>query len=148
MENTTAEQSNFKEIPQQKIYSEKAIRVSAFLGGPLAAGYFIAENFKVFDDYEKVKQTWIICVSSLILVLALILLLPENIDIPSIVFSLLYMGIASYFVKKHQEIKINEHIANGGEEFGWWRIIGISIGASLITAAVLVTLLFASEAIN
>lgn len=40
----------------QKIYRDKAIWVGTFLGGPLAAGYLIAENFKAFNDPAKVKR--------------------------------------------------------------------------------------------
>lgn len=43
----------------KKIYKDKAIWVGTFLGGPLVAGYFIAENFKVFGEYGKAKKTWI-----------------------------------------------------------------------------------------
>jgi hypothetical protein len=38
------------EKPMQKIYNTKAIIIGTFLGGPLVAGYFIAENFKAFNE--------------------------------------------------------------------------------------------------
>ena len=33
---------------QRKVYTEKNMWLVAFLGGPLSAGYIIAENFKTF----------------------------------------------------------------------------------------------------
>jgi len=36
------------QTPTEKIYKDRAIGVGTFLGGPLAAGYLIAENLKSF----------------------------------------------------------------------------------------------------
>ena len=47
------------EKPKQKIYKERAIWVGSFIGGPLTAGYLIAENFKAFNKLEKARKTWI-----------------------------------------------------------------------------------------
>jgi hypothetical protein len=69
MEEIVLEKSVFEEVPTEKIYSEKAIRVGTFLGGPIVAGYFIAENFKVFGDFDKVKS---------ILIFGLIFMIPRR----------------------------------------------------------------------
>jgi riboflavin synthase alpha subunit len=74
MEETLPEKSVFEEVPTEKIYTEKAIRVGTFLGGPLVAGYFMAENFKVFGDSEKAKKTWIITILATLSIFALIFL--------------------------------------------------------------------------
>lgn len=148
MEETVIEKSDFKEIPQQKIYSEKAIRAGTFLGGPLVAGYFLSENFKAFNDFEKVKTTWIITLISTVIIFALIFIIPENINIPNIVFPLIYTGIAAYFIKQYQEKNINEHLKNGGEEFGWGRTIGVSIAGCILTFAVIFSIFFAIDTIN
>ncbi|MFH7017485.1 hypothetical protein [Flavobacterium sp. FlaQc-47] len=148
MEEALLEKSVFEEIPTGKIYSEKAIRVGTFLGGPLVAGYFIAENFKTFNDFDKVKKTWIITILASIFIFGLIFLIPENINIPNAIFPVIYMIIAGYLTKHFQEQKINEHIQNGGLEFNWWRTIGISLIGCFITVGVLVGLGFANEAAN
>ena len=139
MEETILEKSVFEEVPTEKIYTEKAIRVGTFLGGPLVAGYFMAENFKVFGDSEKAKKTWIITILATLCIFALIFFIPENISdkIPNIVFPLIYMSIAAYYTKLYQEKQINEHIENGGEHFNWGRTIVISIiGISILLGAV------------
>ena len=43
-------------IPTQKIYKNRAIEIATFLGGPLVAGYLIAENFKAFNEPDKSKK--------------------------------------------------------------------------------------------
>lgn len=148
MEEAIIEKSVFQEIPTEKIYSEKAIRVGTFLGGPIVTGYFMAENFKAFGDFKKARNTWIIAILSTIAVFSLVLSIPDNINIPNIVFPLIYMGIAAYFTKKYQEKKINEHTQNGGEEFNWWRTIGISLLGCIATIAVILGLSFLNEAAN
>jgi hypothetical protein len=148
MEEAVIEKSVFEEVPTEKIYSENAIRIGTFLGGPLVAGYFIAENFSVFNDFDKVKKTWIITVLSTIFIFGLIFLIPENINIPNIIFPIIYMSVASYLAKRFQEEKINEHKKNGGEEFGGWRTAGISLLGCIVTVAVLLGVSFLNEAAN
>lgn len=148
MEETIIEKSVFEEIPTNKIYSEKAITTGTFLGGPLVAGYLIAENFKAFGDYNKAKNTWIISILSTILIFGLIFLIPENIQIPNVIFPLIYMSIAGYLTKLYQQQKINEHINNRGEQFGWWRTIAISLVGCIITIGPIFGVAFASEAAN
>lgn len=134
----TEEKSVFEEIPTQKIYSEKAIKIGTFFAGPLVAGYCMAENFKVFNDSEKAKKTWIITLISAVLIIALVFLIPEN--VPSFIFPVIYLSITSYLVKTFQEKDIQAHIANGGETFNGWRttivgIISVVVFLSVILAA-------------
>lgn len=124
------EKSVFEEIPTEKIYSEKAIRIGTFFAGPLVAGYCIAENFKVFNDFEKAKNTWIITILSMIAIIPLIFIIPDN--FPSFLFPLLYLSVSSYFLKKFQEQNIQNHIQNGGETFSGWRTALIGLISILI----------------
>lgn len=120
-----SEKSVFEEIPTEKIYSEKAIRIGTFFAGPLVAGYCIAENFKVFNDTEKARKTWIITFLAIAAIIPLIFLVPDN--FPSFLFPLLYLTVASYFLKKFQEESIQKHIQNGGETFGGLRVTMIGL---------------------
>lgn len=148
MEEAVIEKSVFEEIPTEKIYTEKAITVGTFLGGPLVAGYFMAENFKVFGDSDKARKTWIITILATLFIFVLIFLIPQNINIPNMVFPIIYMGIAAYFTKKYQEKQINTHIENGGEHYNWWRTLLISIiGISVLLGAIF-SISFLTETVN
>ncbi|WP_343694909.1 hypothetical protein [Flavobacterium sp.] len=127
MENHNTEDSVFQEIPTEKIYTEKQIRLGTFFCGPLVAGYCLAENFKAFGDKEKAKKTWLITILSSFLVILLIFSIPENINIPNIIFPIIYTGIASFIIKKYQEKDIKKHLENGGETFGGWRTVLIGL---------------------
>lgn len=125
---TEAESTN-----TNKIFKDKAIWVGTFLGGPLVAGYFIAENFKVFGEQDKVKKTWIYAILTTIAVFAIAFSIPEDINIPNQLIPLVYTGIAYFIIIHFQGDRIKAHIDEGGPLHGWWRIIGISLIGLLVT---------------
>ncbi|MBL0738225.1 hypothetical protein JI750_15100 [Flavobacterium sp. GN10] len=143
IQNDTTEKSVFEEIPTEKIYSEKAIRIGTFFAGPLVAGYCIAENFKAFNDFEKAKNTWIITALSMIAIIGLIFIIPDN--FPSILFPVLYSVVASYFLKKFQEQDILNHIQNGGETFGGWRVTLIGLLSIIVFFGIIMSIVLLTE---
>jgi len=121
----------------EKIYKDKAIWFGSFVGGPLVAGYFIAENFKVLNEPENAKATWNYTIPLTILIFSLALVIPQSSNFPSIVIPLAYTLFAYYFSKQHQGAGIEAHLEAGGEEFSWWRIIGISLLGLVLTSVIL-----------
>lgn len=119
--------------PPQKIYKDRAIWVGTFLGGPLAAGYLIAENFTAFDEREKATRTWIYAIISTIVIFGSLFLIPEIEKIPNQVFPLAYTAIAYYLVQRFQGEKITSHVNAGGPCHSWWRTLSVSIIALAIT---------------
>ncbi|MES2285235.1 MAG: hypothetical protein V4547_06060 [Bacteroidota bacterium] len=126
------EQTLDKQIPTQKIYKDKAIWVGAFLGGPLAAGYIIAENFKVFNERDKAKKTWIYTVIATVLIFGGIFLIPDTVKIPNQIIPLVYTGIAHYLIQHFQGKNISAHINAGGQLYSWWRTMGVGLVGLLI----------------
>ncbi|MDQ6529932.1 hypothetical protein [Flavobacterium sp. LHD-85] len=143
IQDDTIEKSVFEEIPTEKIYSEKAIRIGTFFAGPLVAGYCIAENFKAFNDFEKAKNTWIITTLSMIAIIGLIFIIPDN--FPSIIFPVLYSVVASYFLKKFQEQNIQNHIQNGGQTFGGWRVTLIGLLSITVFFGIIISIVLLTE---
>lgn len=136
------------EIPKGKIFKDKAFWVGTFLGGPLVAGYLFAENFKVFGQPEKVKQTWIIAIITTIVIFSGVFLIPENINIPNQIIPIAYSAIAIGLFKKYQEEKANEHIKIGGLIYSWWKVIGVSIIGLLITITPIFAIVYTSDAME
>ena len=136
------EETHFTEIPTEKIYSEKAIWLGALLGGLLVTGYFISENFKVFNEPEKAKKTWIIVIFTEIAVLLGLFSIQDNVNIPNQIFPIIFATVSYYIAKHFQEQGINQHIKNGGHQFSRWRAVGIGIIGCLITLALLIGLSF------
>jgi hypothetical protein len=113
--------------PTEKIYKDKAIYVGTFLGGPLVAGYFIAENFKVFGEHDRARKTWLYTIIATIIIFGGIFSIPDNVKIPNQIIPLIYTGIAYYLVKHFQGQNIEEHVDSGGGLFSWWRTIGVAL---------------------
>lgn len=121
------------QTPTNKIYKDRAIWVGTFLGGPLAAGYLIAENFKAFDDSEKAKKTWIYAIIATIVVFGGVFLIPDNVKIPNQIIPLIYTSLAYYLVQHFQGQNISKHINAGGHLHSWWRTISVGIIGLAIT---------------
>jgi len=122
-----------KQIPNGKIFKDKAFGVGIFLGGPLVAGYLFSENFKTFGQTEKVKPTWIISIFVTILIFGGVFLIPENIKIPNQLIPIVYTAIAYGLFHKLQSERATQHINSGGLIYGWGRVIGIGVIGLLIT---------------
>jgi hypothetical protein len=145
MDPLIVEKSSFIEIPTQKIYKQRAISAGAFLGGPLVAGYFIAENFKAFDENEKAKKTWIIAIIVTVFVFGTAFLIPDDVNVPNQIIPIAYTIIASYLAQHFQGTKIKEHIENGGVYFNWWRVIGVGFIGLFITILAAVSIFILSD---
>lgn len=122
-----------RQIPMNKIYKDRAIWVGTFLGGPLAAGYLIAENFKAFNDNDKAKKTWIYAIIATVVVFGGVFLIPENIKVPNQIIPLIYTAIAYYLVQHFQGQNISAYLNSGGQLFGWWRTIAVGLIGLAIT---------------
>ncbi len=127
--------------PQNKVYKDKAIWIGTFVGGPLVAGYLIAENFKHLGQEEKIKATWIYTIIATIIIFGGIFLIPESVKIPNVIIPLIYTAIASYIVQRLQGEKIKTHIENGGQLYSNWRALAIGLIGLVITVCIFIAMI-------
>ncbi len=134
-------------VPEYRIYKPNMMWVGSFFGGPLAAGYIIAENFRAFGQPKRARTTWIFTILATILVFGGIFLIPEEVldKIPNILIPLVYTGIGALLMKHYQDFNIGVHFASGGRAFSWWRtvavgLIGLVVTMGLIFVGVMVAL--------
>lgn len=140
------EQTLNLEVPSQKIYKDRAVWVGTFLGGPLVAGYLIAENFKAFDEPDKAKKTWWFALLATVVIFGGIFLIPDTVKIPNHIIPLVYTGIASLLVQKFQGPQIAAHLDAGGAVHGWWRTIGAGLVGLAVTLVSVLAVVFVSDA--
>jgi len=133
------------EIPSQKIYKETPIRIATFLGGPLVAGYLIAQNYKAFNDPDKAKRTWLFTVIGTVVIFAAAFLLPIPPNGSRIIIPLIYSYITFFLVKQYQGNDIATHINGGGEVYSWWRALGISLIGLVITFVILFVIILVAD---
>jgi hypothetical protein len=113
--------------PLKKVYKSSMIRVATFIGGPLAAGYLMSENFKVFNEPENARKAIIYSIIATVAIIGVALLIPGLNRGQSYLFPLIYAWIAWYLVQHYQGANISSHDNAGGETYSWWRPIGISL---------------------
>lgn len=142
------EQTLDNQTPTEKIYKDRAIWVGTFLGGPLAAGYMIAENFKTFNDIDKAKKTWIYTIIATIVIFGGIFLIPDNVKIPNHVIPLIYTAIAYYLVQHYQGNNISTHLSLGGPLHSWWRTIAVGIIGLVVIAIPIFAFVLLSDSID
>jgi hypothetical protein len=131
-----------------KVYKRNQIAVATFLGGPLVTTYLMVSNYKAFGEVEKVRNTWVLGIIATIVIQTIAFLIPESSNIPAITFAVIYVIIANALVQAWQEAKINALIHSGGQAFGWWRVILISIIGLILTLAVMLSYLYFSGNID
>ncbi len=136
---STVQYTPLESTPAHRIYKTNMIWVGSYLGGPLAAGYILAANFKAFGEQERARKTWIYTIVATIAILAGVFVIPEKVleTIPNLAIPILYT-VAAYFLMQHyQDHNIGTHLVSGGGVFSWWRVVAIGlIGLAATLAAV------------
>ena len=101
-----------------KVFTNNAILVATFFGGPFAAGLLVAKNYKVFGNENAARNSVFIGILSTVLLFGGIFLTPDYIieHISQPVIPAIYTGIIALLVNKLQGKKINEFIANNGQK--------------------------------
>jgi hypothetical protein len=131
----------------KQFYTKQSIGIATFIGGPLAAGYLIRENFIALDKSEKGNNALIISIVATIALFVLIFSIPEHIieKVPNIVLPAAYTVAITIWVeqtfgtilKKHEELKYSFYSV--------WRAIGIGIVSLLIIGVSIFGYVYFSE---
>ncbi len=133
------------ETPTYKLYSSRFVRIGSFIGGPLAAGYFIAENYKSFGQTDNARKTWIVTILFTIVLFGLIFLVPAMSNTPNYIIPILYSAVAAYLVDQKQGNLIKNHMANSGTMFSFWRVLLISLIGLAATFAIIFLIILLTD---
>jgi hypothetical protein len=128
------------ETKNLKFYSQKAIGIATFIGGPLAAGYLIRENYLSLNKPDEAKNSLLIGIVSTIVLFASIFMIPESIieKVPNQILPAIYTGIILFIVTKIHGKILDQHKENGNEFYSGWKAAGIG----LISGSILLIGLF------
>jgi|SRR5215203_1374432 len=129
------------ETARKGVYNGRKICAGSYIGGPLAAGYMIAENFKAIGESSKVVNTWVVTITITVLLLVMPFLF--NLDrVPGLVIPVTYTSFAFFYFRFYQEEKINAYVRANGKFFGWGRTIVVGIIGLLILLSTLLPIAF------
>lgn len=127
--------------PSYKLYKDRPIYIGTFLGGPLVAGYLMAENYRHLGQQDKAKAAWVISIISTFALFAVIFFVPGIENVPRYIIPIAYALIARYLVQKLQGSDIKKHIENGGQTYTVWRAVWIGFVGVIILLALLIGVL-------
>ena len=137
---TVKEETLFSERITTRLYTERAIRLATFLGGPLIAGYLIATNYRQLNEPQKVQKTWVIAIVAFIIIMIIAFLLPEN--TPPYIIPFVYTFGTYYLVQNLQGEKIKAHVAEGGQLQPVWKAVVAGLVGLLFIAIVILVPFF------
>jgi len=110
-----------------RLYSQAAIAIATYLGGPIAAGALMRRNFINLGQEQWGKHAFFFGFVATVLIFLGIFLLPDAVidKIPDALIPAIYTGIVFLFVKRIQGPKLKDHKESNGPFFSKWRAAGI-----------------------
>lgn len=122
-----------------KFYSKNAIGIATFLGGPLAAGYVIRENYLSLNKPDEAKKSLLFGIIATVLLFTGIFIIPENIieKVPNQLFPLIYTAIIFIIVEKIHGPILSQHKENGNDFHSAWKAAGIGFISLIILLVVI-----------
>lgn len=132
-----------QQVPAGKVYGERAAWTGVFLGGPIVAGYFIAENYKLFEQPEKAKRTWIISTIATVIIFGALFFAPNAEKLPRYIVPIIFAGITYWIIQYYQGNDIKAHVQAGGGVYSRWRAALVGLIGAIVTLVVLLGVVYA-----
>ncbi|MEQ9442831.1 MAG: hypothetical protein RIG62_27570 [Cyclobacteriaceae bacterium] len=126
----------------KKVYSAIGVRLGTFIGGPLAGGYLLSQNFKAIGRADLARRTQVLGMLITVAFLSALAAAPEGATdkIPGVIFPLLFMFLANRLFDRYQKEAVDQLLqAEEGTQLSNWRVVGISL---LLVTITLLLLLF------
>ena len=130
----TEEENETKNL---QFFSQKSIGIATFIGGPMAAGYLMRENYRSLEQPGKGKNALVLGIIATVLLLLGIFSIPESfIDkVPNQIIPLIYTGLIMFMVGRIHGPILDQHKENGNEFHSGWKAAGIGGISMLILIA-------------
>jgi hypothetical protein len=120
-------------VSRISIYSPKQVLAGSFLGGPVAAIYFLRRNFQALGNPDAARKTFWWGIVFNIAVAAVMPLLPDR--FPNYVLPLAYSWAAHGIAASKQ---LSKEMIASSPEFSFasnWRVVGLAIVFLVATVA-------------
>ncbi len=107
----------------KKFYSQRAISITTFFGGPLAAGILMRQNFLNIGKEKQATNSLFLGIISTVLIFSSFFVLPDHINerIPDAIIPAIYTIIIFWIVETTQGPVLKIHKENNGEFYSAWK---------------------------
>jgi hypothetical protein len=129
-------------VPQQKLYTEQAIAIATFIGGPLGGSYLLSLNYMLLGEEEAGQRAIKWGLAGTIFMLLLFFLLPGTVSdaVPNMVYNMAFTGLFYYLAKRLQGECLAEHRQLCGSFMTRWRAVGVGLISMVIAVLVAVSI--------
>ncbi len=129
-----------------KLYSQRAIGIATYIGGPIAAGWLVRENFRSLGKDDYGKHALAISILAAFLIFAGIFSIPEAIidKNPNFLIPMVYTGIIYLIIEKLQGEAISNHQKNEGAFYSGWKAAGVGLINMVIYVVIILGYTFAT----
>lgn len=117
-----------------KFFTAKAIGIATFIGGPVAAGYLIRENYNSLNEPEKGKKALVIGIIATVLIFTIIFSIPERIidKIPNFIIPAVYTGGVYLIIEKIHGSILKKHEELNNVFYSGWKAAGVGLISLII----------------
>jgi hypothetical protein len=130
------EENNTKDL---RFYSQKAILITTFITGPLAACYFIRENYLSLNKPQEANRSLVIGIIGCIILFSTLAIIPESIldRVPNQIYPLFYTGILYLIIEKIHGPILKQHKEFGNQFHTGWKVALIGFVSATVTIVVI-----------
>jgi len=118
---TTASSADYQ------LYKISGIGIATFFGSMLAGGFLMSRNYKKLGKDAAAMKALVYSALATVAVLVISFLIPEDLNIPNLAFTIPQIIVMVQLAKKKQGNDIDAHVANGGALASDWKAFGISL---------------------
>jgi hypothetical protein len=130
----------------EKLYSSRQIYMAAFLGGPLAAAWFMSRNYRALADEPRSRHLLWLGLAVTITVIAVALVLPQQ--VPRYLWPITYSVVIYQYARTLFDGPYQRHLAHAGAKGSWWAVLGVSLVGIVIVVALAMPLNLAFAALS
>lgn len=130
-----------------KFFSQRAIGIATFLGGPLAAGYLVRENYLALNKSDEAQKAFLYGLLATVAVFGFIFMMPESImeKVPNQIIPIIYTAIIYYIVDYTQGDILKLHKELGNEFYSGWKAARVGFVSLLLLFTVIFGYVFLFE---
>ncbi len=125
--------------PDYSLFSQKAIDVAAFIGGPFAGTLLVSLNYHRLGQTTRRNQAILGGLLATLLLFWILSSIPSSIieKIPSFAFSVINVGLVHLATSKLLDKRLAHHYESGGKKASNWSTTGFSLLGLCVTIACL-----------
>lgn len=132
----------FTPAPKGRVYTMSGIFIGTLIGGPLAAGYMIEENFKALELYDQANWPKQAGAIAMLVIFGGSVMFPEGVTVwfPAWLVVSLYTIGSTFLAKKIQGHQIRQLVLKRRQRYSFWQVLVVGVGSLAISLGLIVML--------